>query len=272
MAGPGCCPPIAGPAEPRGHGLRPGLVCFGCAVVPLLLAASGCIQGSLATRTGPNGPQLWSADKRQEAHVNETVPFSFILTSPPRDRPLDPYGYADYCVASIGDQRVLCEADLQGHFRFSHRLAEAKPGDETKVTATAYRQYGNRDFIQVGGSWLHGDSPIDEPDRKVCSDSITLRVYQARVEMRLPGGASPFDFESGKLQLLKYDGSVRLVFLDRPGRPGFIASGPDDAGGYTVVYAPDGDELNPSGQTPARFTVYDLAGHPHTVEMMIPTP
>jgi hypothetical protein len=175
-------------------------------------------------------------------------------------------------VASIGDQRVLCEADLQGHFRFEQRLPRARPGDEIEVVATAYRQHGTRDFIQVGDSWLHGESPIDAADDKVCSDSITLRVYQARVEMHLAAGAAPMDFESGKLELTKHDGSVTSVFIDRPGRRGFVASGPDQAGGYTVVYLPDGDELNPSGRTPARFTVYDLAGHRHSVEMMVPTP
>ena len=258
------------PADRPCPGGPPAVI--GAIVAALAVTPAGCIRGSLATSTGPNGPQLWSADNEQQAHVGETVRYSFILISPMQNRPLDPYGYADYCIATVGTQRIACEPDLQGHFRFEHRLTDAKPGDEIKVTATAYRQYGARDFLKVGDSWLRGDSPIDEPDPEVCDDSITLQVYQARVQIELPGGDAPLDQESGKLQLIKSDGTVSSVFIDRPGRPGFEAVGPDQAGDYTIVYLPDGDQLSPSGQTRARFTIHDLTGHPHSAECSIPTP
>lgn len=126
--------------------------------------------------------------------------------------------------------------------------------------------------MKVGDTWLRGDSPYDELDEKFVSDSLTLRIYQARVEVWVCQGEMPLDFERGKLELLKSDGVVSSVYLDRPGRPGFKVSGPDDAGCYQVVYLPDGTQLNPAGRTEARLSVYDRADHPHTATVMIPTP
>ena len=73
------------------------------AAATLCLCLTGCISGSLATSTGPNGPQAWSAASQQDAHVGEEVRFSFILVNPMLDRPMDPYGYVDYCVTSVGE-------------------------------------------------------------------------------------------------------------------------------------------------------------------------
>ncbi len=242
------------------------------ATLILLIAPAGCIRGSLATSTGPNGPDLWSADDKQQVHVGETVRFSFILVGPWQRRPLDPYGFADYCIADFGERRMVCEPDLGGHFRFSRALSALKAGDSVEITATAYRQYGACDFLEVGDTWLRGESPIDEPDRKVCDDSVTLLAYEAPVEIKLPGGTAPLDAETGKLELVKSDGTVAPVFIGRPGRPGFVLDGPDADGDYTLVYQPRGDEVNPSGHTKACFTIHDLAGHPHTAETLIPTP
>lgn len=85
---------------------------------PVLVAASlglgGCLSGSLATNTGPTGPHGWCTAKEQQAHVGETVGYSFILKHPFHKRPIAPYGYADYCVATIGRERVECEVDPGG--------------------------------------------------------------------------------------------------------------------------------------------------------------
>ena len=233
---------------------------------------AGCIRGSLATSTGPNGRQGWSADSRQDAHVGEKVRFSFILVNPFVNRPVDPYGYADYCTATVGRHRVQCEPDLGGRFRFEHLLDGVEDGQTVKVTATAYRQYGRRDFIKVGDTWLRGESRFDEPDRKVHSDSLYLDVYQAQVAIRLPAGATPFEFETGRLELIRGDGMTSRVFADQPGRPGFTVEGPDEQGMYTIAHLPRGTELDSSGQTKARFVVQDLDGQRHTAEAVIPTP
>ena len=100
-------------------------------------AASGCMRGSLATSTGPNGPQAWSADKSQDAHVGEQVRFSFILVKPWQKGPVDPYGHADYCLADIGGHRVLCEPDWGGRFRFEDDFSDDAPGQTIIVSATA---------------------------------------------------------------------------------------------------------------------------------------
>lgn len=240
--------------------------------VGMLLAgglAGGCVQGSLATSTGP---ALWSAQKTQQAHVGETVLFDFILISRLQNRPLDPYGFADYCMAQIGDDRVQCEPDLNGHFSFEHQLTDVQAGQQIEVTVTAYRQFGSRDFIQVGKKWLHGDSSIDEPDRKVCKSQVTLVVYQVRLEAQLTVGDSPLDPESGKLRLFGPNEQIVSIFIDRPNRPGFALSGPDQAGQYTLVYEPAGNQIAPSGQTKAHFMVYDLAGQQHDFDFLLDTP
>ncbi|HUU83986.1 MAG TPA: hypothetical protein VM243_10835 [Phycisphaerae bacterium] len=236
------------------------------------LATGGCLSGSLATNTGPNGPHRWSTANRQQAHVGETVGYSFILIKPFGKRPVAPYGYVDYCVATIGNERVECEPDLDGHFCFEHRLDRVQPGDELKVRAVAYRQYGQRDFMKIGDKWLRGDSPSDQRDSGFVSDSLTLRIYQARIELGICESEAPLDFETGKLELVKADGTVSPVYQDRDGRPGFDVTGPDDSGCYTVVYLPDGTQVNPAGRTEARLTVHDRAGHPHTATVLIPTP
>ncbi|MFQ5491014.1 MAG: hypothetical protein ACE5GE_09860 [Phycisphaerae bacterium] len=241
------------------------------AAMAALLAGtcSGCIEGSLATSSGPS---LWSARKQQQVHVGETVRFDFILVGRFQKRLLDPYGLADYVMAQIGEHRVQCEPDLGGHFQFEHRFSGVRPGQQIEVTVTAYRQHGNRDFIQAGKHWLRGDSSVDEPDPKVCQARITLEFYQARLEATLPGGGSPLEPESGKLRLFGRNDRVSSVFVDRPNRRGFALSGPDASGNYTLVYEPDGDEIDPSGQTEARFIIYDLAGQQHTFELTLATP
>ena len=244
-------------------------------MVAASLGLGGCLSGSLATNTGPTGPHGWCTAKDQQAHVGEKVGYSFILKHPFHKRPIAPYGYADYCVATIGRERVECEVDPGGRFRFQHRLTAVSPGEQVKVQATAYRQYGQRDFMKVGDTWLRGDSPYDELDEKFVSDSLTLQIYQARVEVWICQGEMPLDFERGKLELVKSDGGDAGDAGpddDRPGRPGFKVSGPDDAGCYQVVYLPDGTQLNPAGRTEARLSVYDRADHPHTATVMILTP
>ena len=263
-------PPGAGPVEPRRHARRPRLALV--IAVGAWLPLTGCVRGSLATGTGPNGPKAWSADNHQQAHVGEQVRFSFILIDPLLNRLVDPYGYADYCMATVGEHRIQCEPDLGGRFRFEHQLTGAEPGHTIKVTASAYRQYGRRDFMRVGDTWLRGESRFDEPDRRFRSDSLSLHVYQSQVRVRLPASQAPFDFDSGDLRLIKDDGTVSPVYLDRAGRPGFTVEGPDQQGAYTIVYLPNGTELDSCGQTDVRFVVYDLAGQPHSVSGVIPTP
>ncbi len=242
------------------------VVALGC------LYACGCIQASLATSTGPNGAGEWSIENQQQVHIGEVVDYSFILLYRTLGRPVDPYEYADYVVVTIGEERLQCEPDSAGRFRFSYRLAGIEPGEKVKVTATAYRQHGQRDFMKIGDTWLRGDSPYDEPDRARESDTVTLKVYEAVVEIMLPEGQAPFDFESGKLEFIKHDGTIVPIYIDRPTRRGFTTVGPDRQGQHTIVYVPDGDQLNPSGVTEARFTVYDRAGHQHTAGVTIPTP
>jgi len=249
---------------PRGAG--------GLALLLACCMSTGCIYGSLATSTGPNGSEAWSADQVQMAHVGETVRFSFILIDGWMGRPLDPYGNADYCLVTIDGQQLECEPDVGGRFRFEHSLNGVKPDQRIRVTATAYRQYGQRDFMKVGNTWLRGDSPYDDPDREVTSDSLDLDTYQARVELAVPAGAAPLEAETGKLELIRDEAKVSNVYVDRLNRPGFTLEGPNEQKVYKAVYLPNGSELNTSGSTEARFTIFDTTGRPYSVTAEIPTP
>ena len=264
----GAGPHLAGLALPRTTRGWGGVIVVALAWVGL----GGCIRGSLATNTGPNGPHGWSTDNRQDAHVGETVGFSFILVKPFSKKPIAPYGYVDYCLATVGNRRVECECDLGGRFRFEHPLGEVEPDRQVEIKVIAYRQYGKRDFMLVGDTWMRGHSPYDQPDAKFASDALTLRIYQAKVELRICEQETPLDIDRGRLELIKADGTVSTVSPSRPGRPGFDVSGPDDQGCYSMVYLPDGRQLAPAGTTVARLTVPDRSGHPHTVEDLIETP
>ena len=106
----------------------------------------GCISSSLATSTGPLRPGAsWSVAAHQRVHVGEEVKFDVILEKTMHRRPISPLGIADYCVVLLGDKRIEVEPDWRGHFTFSHRFIDVRPGSEIIVETKLYRQKGRRD-------------------------------------------------------------------------------------------------------------------------------
>ena len=241
-------------------------------LVLCLSLAGGCITGSLASDTGPAPPgTFWSDAARQMVHVGEQVRFDFVLQDA-RRRFVSPVGFADYCVAFVGGERIETEMDAYGRFRFSHTFDHAGPGDRIHVEAAAYRQRDNRDFVNVGGQWVQSHSPLNRQDRPVATDAIMFTVYQALIELALAPGASGLKPETGVLRIRRSDGSLTTVYVDRPNRSGFTLTdrGPD--GGCRVRYTPKGDELNPTGTTDVEFLIYDTAGNPHHASATLDTP
>ena len=204
-------------------------------------------------------------------HVGEEVQFDFVL--------LDSFGQftnalgiADYCVASIGADRVDSEPDLTGRFRFQHRFETAQAGQRVDIRATAFRQRGRRDSLRIGVLWVNGVSPTDDPDQPIAKDSIRFAVYQAAIELTLAGPPDDLVPETGVLTILRSDGTSTRVFIDRPNRPGFTMTGPEPDGYYRIRYVPSGAELNRTGTTQVEFLVYDVANQQHFVTTQIDTP
>ncbi len=244
------------------------------ACVSMMAAGGGCISASLATSTGPCKPgDTWSVAGRQRAHVGEEVAFDVILQKAlGGDRALSPVGIADYCVALIGDERLEAEPDWRGHFTFSHRFTDVRPGDKVEVKATLYRQKGRRDHMRIAGQWVRSSSPYEEADRHVAGDSVRLEFYEAPIEIMIDPSADEWLVGAARLDIRRSDGSIATVLADRPDRPGFTFSGPDAAGRVKVNYVPSGAQLNPSGTTEVIFTIGDRAGRTVRKEQTLPTP
>ncbi len=244
-----------------------------CGVLGLMatVLSTGCISGSLATSTGsrPEG-FAWSPDPKQYAHIGEHVSFDFVLTDA-FDHFVDPVGIIDYGVATMAGERIEMEVNPSGHLTFT-RPINADIGESLHVEVTAYRQLAGRDQIKVGDEWLRSNSPFEQPDKRVASDSVTLLIYQAHVRLRLASPPSDLDPETGVMRLQSDKGSAIPIYIDRPGRPGFRITGPDADAYYTVTYDPPGNVLNDHGSTKVEFTIYDLSGQRHEVSDEIDTP
>lgn len=241
-------------------------------VLAATAAAGGCIQGSLATSTGPRPPgNRWSSAAAQRVHIGEMVEFDFVLHNG-MQRFVSPGGVADYCVATIGDTRLEAIPDPLGHFNFSHSFGDVAAGDVIDVKVDAYRQKGGKDFVEIGGQWLATQTFSQEPDARVAGDSLRLTAYQSVVDFRLPRPADDFDPETGVLRLRKPDGTTVSVYVNRRPRRGFLLEGPEPTGYYRVSYEPRGSEVSATGTTEMTFTVYDVAGQRHVKRLEIETP
>ncbi len=243
----------------------------------LLLAAAaaasqGCIAASLASDTGPRPPErLWSIARRQMVHVGEEVRFDLVL----KDwlgRFVNPLGSADYCVVTIGADRLEADADLDGHFRFSYSFDRVRSGDTIMAEAVAFKQYGGRDFMRIRGRWMESDSPYELTDRRVASDKIRFTAYQVPIEFSLVRPPDDLKPETGVLTIHRANAPAAAVYLARPRRDGFTISDPGPDGYYHVRYQPTGDELNPTGTTEVEFTIYDMVGQPHRARATLTTP
>ncbi|MCK4658884.1 MAG: hypothetical protein KAV82_05120 [Phycisphaerae bacterium] len=233
---------------------------------------SGCFGGSLATSTGLRSGGDWSVARRQAAHVGETVRFSFVLTKLLEKHPISPSGIADYCIIALGDQ--YAEADLGGggKFMLSYHMPEHWADREIRVLATAYRIYGRRDRMVIGGELMQVDNASDPADKIIARASINMLVYQSRVELTLPRGAHDFDFGTGRLIIRKNDGTASTAALARPPIGGFTVDGPDEKNVFTARFEPRHDQVNRTGSTTAEFHVWDLAGHQHSTKDEFMTP
>ncbi len=236
------------------------------------VGVAGCVHGSVATDTGPRPPgHKWSTAGRQQVHAGETVRFDFVLHDAFRQL-LSPVGLADYCVTVIDGERIETTPDLNGHFGFSHRFTGLEPGDTVTVKTEAYQLRGGRDHMKIGGQWFASESPYEQRDRKIAQDAVRLSVYQMPIELTLVRPPDDLDPDTGVMYLRRDDGTTNLVYVDRPGRPGFSISGPEPDGVYRFRYVPSGNELSPAGVTEVELTIYDRSGQARYVSTTLDTP
>ncbi len=243
-------------------------------LVPLaasLLGGAGCLSGSLASDTGSRQEgRKWSLDSVQQAHVGETVKFDFLILDS-FGRAVRPEDVSDYAVLTVGDERHQTEADLHGHYSFSHSFQSVRPGDRVAVRATAYRQRDQRDYMKIGGEWLRYPGATDREDAAVGSDSVRIEIYQAVVDLSLEAPGAEFSAGAGVLEMIRRDGNRRIVYAATDGRRGFSLTR-EGGDRWRIRYEPTAEELNESGQTLARFAISDAAGRRHEVEGQIDTP
>jgi hypothetical protein len=241
-----------------------------CAIATTVLG-TGCFQGSLATSTGARVHGPWSVAKEQYACPDEEVRFDFILSKPFGKQPIDPTGIADYCVLDIGSDRLASRPDVDGHFRFYHKLKGFAPGIRVTVTATAYRTTGRPDALALGDPRYGRGHPAHEPDRAIAKDSIQLVIYQPKFVVEIEEPDNPLDFTTARLEIRRADGSIVEVYESQPQRRGFKVTRPND-GVYHITYIAGSEEINPIGTTDAELIVYDRAGERRTVAVTIETP
>lgn len=233
----------------------------------------GCVSGSLASDTGPRtGDSVWSAVPRQRVHVGETVRFDFVITEPVRGGMIDPTGVADYCIVSIGPDRIHINPDTAGHFQFEHTFDNLRAGEKLVVRARAYRVRGHRDYMKIAGRWMRSESPTDIFDQKVAADSIALTAYTLTLELKIQPRGIELDAESGLLRIQRDDGSEVVRYIDRPHRPGFTVDGPDARGAYLIRYHTRSNELNRTGKTTVGFEIHDQNGKRIAVTRVFDTP
>jgi len=247
---------------------------FHLLALSLLVAGSqGCIYGSLASDTGPSHEGVWSVAGVQQAHVGETVQFSFIVRQRGEQARLALQGVADYAAMHILEDRFEAEADLiENRFAFSCDLVGVQPERTITVTAEALETRGSRDYMEIRGQWRRSVSSVDDPDRQVVRAVIKLRTYRSRIEQPIEPATTDLDWSTARLLITRLDGEVSTVFEDKPQRPGFTLNGPDDEGRYHLQYFPLAEQINKTGTTQAGLYVLDANGRQHTYKFEFDTP
>lgn len=235
------------------------------------LASAGCSvfnRSSLASNSGPKPPGgEWSAVSEQWVHVGEKVDFSYAVLSG---------GEADYAIIEVLqlDTAKVSLVSEAGRFFFQGLTFNepTPPGKPLIIKATAWRQRGERDFMDMDGKLLTRESPSDAPDALVCSAVMKLHVYQANLTMQVPGSPAGYRWETAKLVFHGEGEALTEIQSERPYRKGFHVEGPDAAGAYVVSYKPTADQIRRTGTTRVVLTVQDGKGKEYNQEMQLPTP
>jgi len=237
-----------------------------------LTLSAGCMQGTLATRTGSAGPGAWSTEKTQWAHVGETVELEFLVVRAGTSQPIG--NAADYAIWRLGGAHRVTPIDPDGRFRCAHVFTDAPPGGfrECLVEVTAYRTREVQDAIDAGLELVYAANPADLPDAVVASDRLRLRIYRTQVRFDLPSADPPLIWQTAKMLFERHDGGVHQVGRRRPGAPGFDVVIGQDREPTAAVYDPRADQVNSCGNTRVTLLVRDERGREHRFQQIIETP
>jgi len=247
-------------------------MCASIALGLFLTVAPGCFVGSLATNTGNTRGGEWSIDNQQYVHIGENVTFSFVLKKPLATSAINATGIADYCIFEYGDDADAVDVDLEGAFVCEHDFVDITPETPIKVTAKAYRMVGTRDRMKIAGQWLRNESPDDEPDIFVASDSVRLIPYQVQIVVNVPDAWRNYDFETAVLSLHRSEDEPPKDFrLKRGLRRGFTVDRSDPKA-WRIRFEPRAAEVLPNGQMRAELCILDESGDMRSINGIVPTP
>ncbi len=233
----------------------------------VLTASSGCsyhtsslkIAGEESSRGGLFGREQW-------VHVGEPVKVIYDVRS----------GWADYAILHISplDRSEVALATEPGSFRFRDlRFEQPTPPEKPmRLRAWAYRERGQRDYMDLDGELLSRESPYDVPDSRVASASMKIHVYQTSLSIPIPPDPAGYNWQTAKLLLYADPARPVEVRPVREYRTGFRIEGPTAAGGYVMAYEPTAEQVRRTGSTRVVFTVSNTAGFPWRYEDWLETP
>ncbi|MCG3178080.1 MAG: hypothetical protein BIFFINMI_00403 [Phycisphaerae bacterium] len=199
----------------------------------------------------------------QYVHVGEPVRLQFLVAQKSMQGLV--YGMDNYMILDLPTGKVVVEASRE-YANYIQKVEFAQPGsqDGCVVTATGYRTRGEMDVQMINGTIEHKEFSSDAPDDRLASASITLIVYQSRVQIPHVGGAGiEPDWAKSELWILADDGKrvSKIVKSGLPGQaadqPGYTVEGPDDKGEYTVSTLPLYSQINRGGTTAAEMHLVD---------------
>ncbi len=239
---------------------------LGCAAA---LLSSGCAWygSSLATNSGPRAAHgQWSVKMDQWVHVGEQIDVDYALHM----------GTADYALLDI-EPLGTCKVSLvgdRGRFLFEGiRFAEPTlPKKPLTLYASAYRERGERDVMDMDGKLLRRESPYDIGDKKVASARLKVHVYQSSLAIQVPPDPAGYNWETAKLLLYARPERPAEVRAGRDYRKGFRVEGPTAAGSFLVVYEPTAEQVKHTESTRVVLSVMNAAGHEYRQEIWLPTP
>lgn len=238
------------------------LVLLSAAILSFALSATGCTVDN-AEFVIRDRPRITQTD----AEGNESGYYLVHVGDSPTLAFRSKFNYCDYAI--MQDTRdggfEDCGPDLSGAFEWPYKFKTVTPpGEFTTLTVTAYATAGQRDQMPYNGRVMDlglGNDPEDHPTAEA---ELRVRVYQSRLLIPVDmGGKEPLWHASRMFIEGKGIRKRRIRHSEDP-RPGYFSvEGSGGGGRYTVVYEPEIDDIDPTGETEALLQVPDDDGHFH---------
>ncbi|HUW83728.1 MAG TPA: hypothetical protein VMZ31_13130 [Phycisphaerae bacterium] len=232
----------------------------------LLAMAPGCVwyDAGLAIESPPGSGSFRGGKQVEYVHVGQPTTFSFVIR-----------GVADYAEVFFGGAAppVTVKPVNEGAFRFEQSFERpTDPNEPVTVAAAAYLIRGAQDRMYIRGNPITRERGDDVPDRRCAKASMTLCVYQSRVEVPIPADEAPAVWGATRLLLQHPDGQTVTVYPAQGQSEGFAVNGPGDDDCYLVTYHPRYEQLSAVGATEAVVSGRDPNGRLRTWQGQVSGP